>query len=156
MGEFPYQFDATIKSYDFNRYVYAAVYLPANVRDQLQLGGNPRLRVEGFIGGAAFRGACQPAGNKKWYLMLSKKFLKANKLSMGDRVTVELAVADQDAVDVPEELRLALAADDRAAKIWQGLTAGKQRGFAYRVSSAKRAETRERRVEEVLESLHDF
>ena len=149
------EFEANIKSYDFNRYIYAAIYLPAKIRDQLALSKSPRLRIEGSIAGYPFQGACQPAGNKRWYLMLSKKFLKTSQLSLGDRVHVELQVADQDAVGVPKELRMALESDDRAQEIWNGLTAGKRRGFAYRVSSAKRVETRERRVAEVIESLFE-
>ena len=44
---------------------------------------------------------------------------------------------------MPRELELALNADDRASRIWQVITAGKKRGFAHRVASAKRPSTRE-------------
>lgn len=151
--EYTYSFTAEIKAYDFNRYIYSAVYLPSKLCKQLDLKSNPRLRVRGVIADCPFDGACQPAGDETWYLMLSKKFLKQNKLEMGDRVTVSFDVADQDAVEVPKELQHALNANTRAGTIWAALTPGKQRGFAYRVSSAKREATRAKRVEEVIEGL---
>ena len=62
-------------------------------------------------------------------------------VTLGDRVFVQFDIADQDAVEVPEELRFALEVNDQAAAVWSGLTPGKRRGFAYRVDSAKRRET---------------
>jgi uncharacterized protein YdeI (YjbR/CyaY-like superfamily) len=74
-------------------------------------------------------------------------------VSLGDRVFIQFDIADQDAVEVPEELRFALEVNDQAAAVWSGLTPGKRRGFAYRVNSAKRRETKANRVEEVVDDL---
>ncbi|MEM6869113.1 MAG: YdeI/OmpD-associated family protein, partial [Cyanobacteria bacterium P01_C01_bin.121] len=66
---------------------------------------------------------------------------------------VRFRIADQDAVDVPEALQHALEQDEYAKAVWEKLTPGKRRGFAYRVSSAKTKQTQTRRALEVLEQL---
>lgn len=89
----------------------------------------------------------------KWFMMVSKKYLRLCGLSVGDVASIGFDIADQDAVTLPDELRFALDADDEATAAWVKLTAGKRRGFAYRVASAKMPETRERRVDEIMELL---
>jgi len=110
------------------------------------------LRIEAEVGSIPFSGAWQPTGGR-WYLLLSKKFLKKCGFDLGDWVSVRFRIADQNAVAVPESLRLALEQDAYAKAIWDELTPGKRRSFAYRVLSAKRAPTQARRVSEVLEKL---
>lgn len=151
--DYPYQFETKVELLNFGRMAYSVVYLPKKTTQQLKLEKTPRLRVEGLINGTAYNGACTPTSDGPWYLLLSKRYLKQCRSAVGERVYVELQIADQDAVDVPEELRFALEANTKANDLWNSLTPGKQRGLAYRVSSAKRTETRERRVEEVIEEL---
>ncbi|WP_372897611.1 tRNA-binding protein, partial [Stieleria sp.] len=57
---------------------------------------------------------------------------------------------DPEAVVVPTELQFALEANEAAMSVWESWTAGKRRAQCLRVSTAKRAETRERRVDEVI------
>jgi uncharacterized protein YdeI (YjbR/CyaY-like superfamily) len=54
---------------------------------------------------------------------------------------------------VPPELTAALAANPKKHKAWEALTAGKQRGLTQRIHPARTAETRARRVAEVLLEL---
>ncbi|MEM9413469.1 MAG: YdeI/OmpD-associated family protein, partial [Planctomycetota bacterium] len=120
---------------------------------KLALKQNPRLRITGSIAGIPYEGAFQPTKDKSYYLILSKKFCQSGRISLGDNVLVQFEIADQDAVNVPPPLQHAINANDRARKIWESISAGKKRGFAYRVASAKRAETIENRIEEVLTAL---
>lgn len=154
MNVYPYQFEAKIMRRVMGNMVFHVVYLPASLRKELRvpLKENPRLRVEGELNGRRFNLALQPSGGR-WYLLLANKFLRTCKLKLGERVLVQFEIADQEAVDVPKELDFALRASEMAASRWAQLSAGKKRGLAYRVSSAKRIDTRERRVEEVIDSL---
>jgi len=86
--------------------------------------------VRGEIGEFAFSGAWQPTGGK-WYLKLSKNFLKRAECGVGDWVNVRFNIDDQDVVDLPEALVAALAADRKFSAAWKKLTAGKKRGIAY-------------------------
>ena len=85
--------------------------------------------------------------------MLSKKKMKAGGFDVGEWVHVRFRVADQDAVDVPEMLRLALEKNPYAMETWEKLSPGKRRGLAHRVASAKRTPTQTRRVADVIEML---
>jgi len=87
--------------------------------------------------------------------VLPKKMMKKCGLKIGSDVLVMFRIADQNAVDVPSELERALAANATAKQAWDELTPGKKRGYAYRVSSAKRMETRENRVDEVIDWVVD-
>ncbi|MEM1156767.1 MAG: YdeI/OmpD-associated family protein [Verrucomicrobiota bacterium] len=133
---------------------YTVLYIPKKIEQELRLVENPRLRVDGLIEGEPFSAACQPTGTS-WYLILSKRFLKEAGLAIGYQASVQLSVADQDAVDVPEDLQAELERNPAIKRKWNLLTAGKRRGLAYRVASAKRLETREQRIFEVLDSIAD-
>lgn len=156
MSESEFQFDAAVSKHDFGRMAYSVLYAPQAVVSALSLSENPRLRITGYVADQPYNGAFQPAGDDKYYLILSKKFLRTSQLEVGDTTTARFIVADQDAVDVPPELDAALRADSAVAAVWNSLTPGKRRGFAYRVSSATREVTRAARVEEVLEELKYF
>lgn len=89
----------------------------------------------------------------RWYILLSKAFLKRHGLGVADEVNVRFSLSDPQAVDVPKALAQALDNDVVAKALWQEQTAGMQRGLAYRVSSAKRDATIAARVAEVLDVL---
>ncbi|MCR9202067.1 MAG: YdeI/OmpD-associated family protein [Planctomycetaceae bacterium] len=151
-----YAFSGKVETLDFGRMAYHIVYLPEKIRKLLPLDESPRLRTVGFVSGQPFQLALMPTAGRKWYLLLSRKFLKKCAAKLGDRVDVEFSLDDPDAVDVPPELRHAVETNGRAAQIWEQMTAGKKRGLAYRVATAKRAETRQRRVETAMEEILDF
>lgn len=125
------------------------VWLTPDLAGVLPLGTHPRLRIAGEIGGRGFSGALMPSGGRH-YLMVPKDIRTRQGLGLGDVITVRFAVDDQDRVEVPQELADMLEEHEELAELWSALTPGRQRGFAYRVSSAKTPETRARRVEEVL------
>lgn len=133
------------------RYNYTVVYLPEALAATLPFEGRP-LRVDVEVQDFPFSAAWQPAQGR-WYLMLNKRLLKSTGLAVGDVAEVRFRVADPDEVEVPEALELALAADAQAARVWAELTPGRRRAWAHRVASAKTANTRERRVHEVVERV---
>ena len=150
LAEYPFELFTKIKKHDFGRIAYTVAYLSKDLRKQLPLDKHPRLRIDGEVCGIRFNGALHPSRGR-WYVLLPKKMLKKCGLKLGDDVLVMFRIADQNAVDVPDELRKALEANDRAGEAWRALTPGKRRGYAFRVASAKRPDTRANRVEEVLE-----
>jgi uncharacterized protein YdeI (YjbR/CyaY-like superfamily) len=62
-------------------------------------------------------------------------------------------VEDPDSVETPESLADALAASASARAAWAELSAGKRRGMAHLVGSAKTPPTRQKRLAEVLLAL---
>jgi uncharacterized protein YdeI (YjbR/CyaY-like superfamily) len=85
--------------------------------------------------------------------MLPKAQLKKAGLKIGSEVEVAFKILPQDDVDIPLELSAELQANEKASVAWAALSAGKQRGLAYMVASAKRSETKAARVEKVISVL---
>jgi len=65
----------------------------------------------------------------------------------------EAAYAGQRDAVVPEDLAKALAANPRAQAMFQTLTGANRYSIVYRIDSAKKVETRARRVEQFVEML---
>ncbi|MEV4757324.1 YdeI/OmpD-associated family protein [Micromonospora sp. NPDC049559] len=65
----------------------------------------------------------------------------------------QAAYAGQAAAEVPEDLAAALAAQPRARAMFEILTSQNRYAILYRLGSAKRAETRARRLEQFVEML---
>ncbi|MEM9088982.1 MAG: YdeI/OmpD-associated family protein [Cyanobacteria bacterium P01_F01_bin.53] len=152
MSDFPHTFDSPIVQHSVGTYAYTVVFLPEEMNEEMPFDQFPRLRVRGEINHLPFAGAFQPVRGR-WYLLLSKKKMKAGGFVIGDWVHVTFRIDDQEAVEVPDMLRLALEENPHAMATWEKLSAGKRRGLAYRVSSAKTAPTQKRRVAVVIEML---
>ena len=133
---------------------YTVVYVPTETIEALPLDEHPRLRVEGEIAEMPFEGAINPSKGRH-YLMVSKKLMKARALVVGDEVAVRFNVGDQDYVDISAELQQALDDNPTAMALWDNLTAGRKRGFATLVNSAKRSATREARAAKVIGYILD-
>ncbi len=56
-------------------------------------------------------------------------------------------------MEVPEDLANALSANPRAQAMFQRLTRANRYSILYRIDSAKKIETRARRIEEFVEML---
>lgn len=152
MSYFTHRFDTTIRRHAVGRYHYTVVYLPDAIARTLPFAQHPRLRIEADVSGVPVKGAWQPAKGV-WFLMLPKPGLKSAGLSIGDDVEVAFRVIAQDDVDVPEELAAALSRSAKRRKAWNAHTAGTQRGLAHFVESAKRPDTRQKRLDAVLAAL---
>ena len=65
----------------------------------------------------------------------------------------QLAYAGQATIEVPDDLRAALAADTRAAAAFERLSSQNRYAIIYRIGTLRRADTRARRVEEYVAML---
>lgn len=65
----------------------------------------------------------------------------------------EVAYGGGEEVRVPRELEVMLEGNERARRGWEGLGRSVRAAAVFRVGSAKREETRRKRVEEVVEGL---
>jgi len=63
------------------------------------------------------------------------------------------AYAGQAGVETPEDLAIALAANPRARATFDTLTSANRYSILYRIGSAKKIETRARRIEQFVEML---
>jgi Bacteriocin-protection, YdeI or OmpD-Associated/Domain of unknown function (DUF1905) len=152
MAYFTHRFEATVSLHPVGTYNYTVVYLDPGLHASLPLTETPRLRIEADISGVPVKGAWQPSGGR-WFLMLPKSTIKKSGIAIGMVVEVAFKLVPQDEVDTPAELSAVLQVTPKALQAWSALSAGKQRGLAHMVASAKRPETRQARVGRVIAVL---
>ena len=88
-----------------------------------------------------------PWKERGWHFGLSEPMCRKVGIDTGDPVHVEMR-RPQDAR--PHELRDLLKSNPEARKSWDRLSAGEQRDFVFFVASAKKTETRARRVQRLV------
>ena len=72
-------------------------------------------------------------------------------ITPGEPLDVRLRKAD-DSVETPDDVALALRQAD-ASHVWEGLTPGKRRGLLHPINTAKRAETRTKRIAKMIADI---
>jgi hypothetical protein len=120
--------------------------LPRNASAKLPSRG--MTAVEGTINGLPFRATLEPDGQKGHWLRVDRKLREAAGAEAGDVVTLEIAAAaEKPEPKVPADLRKALVAAPKARALWTNITPVARRDWVQWITSAKRPETRARRVE---------
>ena len=130
---------------------YNVFYLP----ERLLENRTKRYRIQGIINNSRdIKLGLQPDSRRgSHYIILSKALLKELDKRVGDEVRVDFDLEDPNHVDVPPLLVQGLRRSKTARKRWEELTAGKKRTWTTYVERAKRRETQETRVVEVLGRL---
>jgi hypothetical protein len=110
--------------------------------------------VEGIINGHPFRATLEPDGQKSHWLKVNKKMRDAAGAEVGDVVPLEIvSVGQEPEPRIPVDLRQALAAAPAARAVWSDLTPTARRDWIHWITSAKRSETRARRIHNACEML---
>jgi hypothetical protein len=128
------------------------VPIPKNVATKLGLKGMPK--VQAVIAGTPYRGSLMPMGDGTYCLGVLKSIQEAAGVGPGDRITVllELDTAPR-TVEAPEDLARVLAGDKNAAAAWEKLSFTNKKELAGSLESAKKPETRERRMNAAVARL---
>jgi Bacteriocin-protection, YdeI or OmpD-Associated/Domain of unknown function (DUF1905) len=117
--------------------------------------GRARAPVRITIGGHTYRSTIAVYGGR-YYLPLNRENREAAGVSAGETVTVEIeADTEPRTVDVPDDLREALAADAPASDAFDALSYSHRKEYVEWISEAKRADTRARRIAKTLERLRE-
>jgi hypothetical protein len=115
--------------------------------------GQARAPVRGTINGTPVRSRLSVYGGRT-YLGLRSEFRSAAGIDVGDRVDVVLELDDAPReVDVPPALAAALEDDSAARGAYEALAFTYRREYADWIATAKRDETRERRVAKAVQML---
>jgi Bacteriocin-protection, YdeI or OmpD-Associated/Domain of unknown function (DUF1905) len=126
--------------------------LPKNASAKLPTRG--MTTVEGAINGHPFRVTLEPNGQKSHWLKVNRKMREAAGADVGDLVTLEIMSAGEAPEPrVPVDLRKALAAAPKARALWSDITPVARRDWIHWITSAKRPETRARRIDNACEML---
>ncbi|RJL30550.1 DUF1905 domain-containing protein [Bailinhaonella thermotolerans] len=128
--------------------------IPAEVVEGLGAGKRPAVTVT-VNGGYTYRSTVAVMGGR-FLVPLSAEHRTGAGVSAGDEVDLELDLdtAPRE-IAVPPDLAEALAGDQAARGYFEGLSYSQQRRFTEWIESAKKPETRERRVREALAMLQE-
>lgn len=144
-------FEAQIISMPWGKSVYTVLPIPHDVMAALEAQG--AKRVEGEINDHPVNLALTKApALDQAFVYTGKSLLQACGIEPGETYEVRFRKAEPNEVDTPEDVILALR---QAGKIdrWTALTPGKQRGHLHLVTSAKRADTRAKRIAKLISDL---
>lgn len=142
-------FDAMIVPMEWGDTVYTVLPLPSDVTQAL---GDAK-RVEGEFNDFPVNLAIAKAPVIDTpFLWTGKSLLDRTGLVPNERFEARLRAADPNAVDVPTDVLTALRSGGVLAA-WEALTPGKQRGHLHQIDTAKRAETRAKRIAALIQTL---
>ncbi len=144
-------FDARVEPMVWGKSTYTILRVPDHIVDAL---GKTR-RVEGEVNDHPINLAITRAPViDSAFLWAGKAFLAETGLEPGEITEVRLRPAPDDLVEVPPDVTDALRSAG-ATEVWEALTPGKRRGLLHQVTSAKRAETRVKRISALVASLRN-
>ena len=128
------------------------VEIPFDVRAAF---GHGRPPVRGTVNGFPFRSTLAKYGGA-YYLVVNRHVRKGAGAEAGDTVAMELELDDEPReVDVPDDLRSALAGDAQARATFEAHSYTHRREYVDWITEAKREETRLRRVGKAVAMLRE-
>ncbi|MEO0937893.1 MAG: YdeI/OmpD-associated family protein [Pseudomonadota bacterium] len=143
-------FDGVVEPLVWGDKTFLVLALPEAVLADLPQGTR---RIEGEfaehpINMALTRAPVTPAT----FVYTGAAFLKEAGITPGEVFEARIRAADPGTVEVPGDVMAALRGAGRSAD-WHALTPGKRRALLHTVASAKRAETRAKRIAALIKAL---
>ena len=124
---------------------WSFLVLPANASAKLPT--RSMTSVEGTLEGEPFQATLEPDGQGSHWLKVDRALRERAGVAVGDTVTLEIApAAKEPEPGVPVELRKALAANPAAKAVWDDITPVARRDWIHWITSAKKEETRAKRI----------
>ncbi|MCB1609291.1 MAG: DUF1905 domain-containing protein [Xanthomonadales bacterium] len=95
-----------------------------------------------------------PDGQGGHWLKFSEDLVESARLTAGGRVELKVQPSATEAeAEIPQALRNALAENPAAQSLWSAITPAARRDWIMWINSAKRAETRAKRVQDTCQML---
>ena len=127
------------------------VEVPAKVVEGL--GSTKRPLVKVTINKYAYRSAIAPMGGT-FMLGISDEVRKATGVAAGDTIDVEVELdTEKREVEVPPELKKALAKDSAAKRYFESLSYSRKVALVNPIAGGKTTETRERNLAKAMKEL---
>ena len=144
-------FDGVVEPLEWGKATYTIVRLPKDIEHELAKQG--AKRVEGEMNDHPVNLALTKAPVVEGqFLWAGKSLLEETGVVPGEVFEMRLRKADPDNVETPGDVIQALT-ECEALSNWEQLTPGKKRGHLYQINSAKRAETRAKRISKLAMEL---
>lgn len=144
-----HEFSAVIQDAGSNGGAYVVV--PFDVE---QAYGTKRLKALATIDGVPYRGSVVRMGGPEHILIILKEIRQQIGKGPGDEVMITLEEDDAPRrVELAEDVAAALAANPQAAEVFHALAYTHQREYIQWIEEAKRADTRIRRIAQMMTKL---
>lgn len=110
--------------------------------------------VEGTMNGSFFRVLATPDGAGSHWLKVTAKLRTASGAESGDMVALEIAPSEKELeLTVPADVQRMLADAPGARAVWKDITTIARRDWVLWITSARRADTRARRIDTARDML---
>ena len=127
------------------------IQVPDDVVEALAAGKRPAVTVS--VGAHTYRTTVAPMAGK-FFVPLSAENRNAAGVEAGDDVEVDIDLDTEPRVmEAPDDLAQALSLEERAQQFFDPLSYSRRRAYVDWITSAKKPETRERRVGQAVEML---
>lgn len=141
-------FDATVQRE--GKFTFVAI--PFSPREVW--GARPHYHVTGSINGFAVRGTLGVFG-QDYFLRLGAAWMRDTGIGSGEPVMVSLQLEGTQEANLPVDMVKALSGNLKAKTFFDGLPTFYRKNFIRWIESAKREETRTRRIDEMLKLLDE-
>ena len=133
---------------------WTCLFLPASVGKKL--GATARTPVAGTINGFPIRSSIIPVGGGRFMLMVDRRMQEGAGVDVGEKVAVTLAVdAEPRVVDVPADLKRALAKSKRVAALFERMAYSHKKEWVDWIDDAKKPGTRALRIARAVARLKE-
>jgi hypothetical protein len=151
--EFEHSFKATlIKPQVPGSWTY--IVIPVDIETLYNVKG--RVNIKGWLNKVPFRGTLLPRGNGEHYFVINYNLRMQIGAETGSEVTVSLTFdPDIREVDLPSDFAQALDNNQQARAFYDTLTFSHKKEFINWFDSAKKPETRTRRIAKAITMLEN-
>lgn len=117
-------------------------------------GVRPRYPVSGTVNDVPVRGTLGALG-QAYFLRLGAAWLRDSGIELGATVTVKLSLEGPHEGNLAPDIAAALSSNPKAKTFFDGLPTFYRKNFIRWIESAKRDETRTRRIDEMVRLLEE-
>lgn len=115
-------------------------------------GTKPRYYVAGTINGISVRGTLGALG-QAYFLRLGAAWMRDSSVKVGENVSVQLSLEGPQEDTISPDVAKALSGNKKAKIFFEGLPTFYRKNFIRWIESAKREETRDKRIKEMMTLL---
>lgn len=146
-----YKFEAEIKKHDGKDATY--IEIPFDVEKEF---GAKRVKVKAKFDSEEYRGSIVRMGMPCYIIGITKDIRNKIGKCYGDIISVEVEKDEEERIiDIPMEFEEKLKLNDLAYKFFKSLSYSQKRKYVQWISSAKKEETKQKRIEEALIKLEN-
>ncbi|MBS5938549.1 YdeI/OmpD-associated family protein [Clostridium sp.] len=146
-----YNFEAEIKKHDGKDATYIEV--PLDIEKEF---GAKRLKVKVKFDNVEYRGSVVRMGLPCYMIGITKEIRSKIGKSFGDIVSVELEKdEDERKIELPEDFKEKLILNEKSYGFYESLSYSQKRKYFQWITSAKKEETRMKRIEEAIKKLEE-